>query len=177
MLSPAGADPAVATAASSRPILIGLGPIKLPQYLDRQEVVTRVSPNRLDLSTDNRWAEPLDTGFVHVLAQDLSTDLGTQRITFFPWYSTTHVDFQIKVDVYRFETDSQGKVELTAHWQILDGLGKLLLARDSTYAETAKPGDPSDSASAMSRAVGRLSQDIASAIQSVPVSPGSAAKT
>jgi len=165
VLSPVGADPA---SVGSRQTLIGLGPIKMPAYLDRQEVVTRVAPNRLELSGQDRRAEPVDSNFTRVLAQDLSSDLGTQRITFFPWYNTTIVDYQVKVNVYRFESDKDGKVELTAHWQVLSGTGKLLIVRDSTYTEMAKPGDASDSAAAMSRALGRLSQEIASAIQATP---------
>lgn len=167
VLSPVGSDSGAAV--STRPILLGLGPIKLPAYLDRQEVVTRIAANRLELSSTDRWAEPLDVDFTRVLAQDLSSDLGTQRITFFPWYSSTHVDFQVKVDVYRFEASQDGKVDLTAHWQVLDGLGKLLTARDSSYSETAKAGDPGDSAAAMSRALGSLSKEIASTIQAMPV--------
>jgi len=167
VLSPAVPAGAV-TAASTNQILLGLGPIKLPGYLDRQEVVTRVAPNRLELSSIDRWAEPLDDDFTRVLAQDLSADLGTQRITFFPWYNTTHVDYQVKVDVYRFESDRDGKVDLTAHWQILDGNGKLLVARDSSYSETAPSSDPTEAAAAMSRALARLAQDIASAISAAP---------
>jgi len=140
----------------------------MPAYLDRQEVVTRVAPNRLELSGEDRWAEPLDSNFTRVLAQDLASDLGTQRITFYPWYNTTLVDYQVKVNVYRFESDKDGRVELTAHWQVLSGTGKLLVVRDSSYTETAKPGDASDSAAAMSRALGRLSREIASAIEATP---------
>ena len=165
VLSPVGADPG---SLASRQILVGLGPIKMPDYLDRQEVVTRVAPNRLELSSEDRWAEPLDSDFMRVLAQDLSSDLGTQRITFYPWYNTTRVDFQVKVNVYRFESDKDGKVDLTAHWQVLSGTGKLLIVRDSRYTETARPGDTADSAAAMSRALGRLSQEIASAIEAAP---------
>ena len=165
VLSPVGADP---TNLGTRQILVGLGPIKMPAYLDRQEVVTRVAPNRLELSGQDRWADPLDSDFTRVLAQNLASDLGTQRITFFPWYNTTIVDYQVKVNVYRFESDKDGKVDLTAHWQVLSGTGKLLIVHDSTYMETSKPGDTSDSAAAMSRALGRLSREIASAIEATP---------
>jgi uncharacterized protein len=166
VLSPVETDPG---SMGSRQILVGLGPIKMPAYLDRQEVVTRVAPNRLELSGGDRWAEPLDSDFTRVLAQNLAAELGTQRITFYPWYNTTRVDFQIKVNVYRFESDKDGKVDLTAHWQVLSGTGKLLIVRDSSYTETAKPGDTSEAAAAMSRALGRLSREIASAIEATPV--------
>jgi uncharacterized lipoprotein YmbA len=152
-------------ATSSSPT-IGLGPIKLPQYLDRDEVVTRVGPNRLELSDRDRWAEPLADNFKQVLAQDLTHSLGTHSIIFYPWAGTTHVDYQVRIDVYRFETDSSANARLLAHWQVFDGSGKLLYANDSNVSEQAQPGEPV--ASVLSRTVDDLARQIASAIQSLP---------
>jgi uncharacterized protein len=151
--------------ASSNPT-IGIGPIKLPEYLDRDEVVTRVGPNRLELSDQDRWAEPLDNNFKQVIAQDLTQSLGTHSITFYPWPGTTRVDYQVRIDVYRFETDSSANAQLVAHWQVLDGSGKLLYANDSNLSEQAQPGEPV--AAALSRTVDGLARQIASAIQSLP---------
>jgi len=144
---------------------IGIGPIKLPEYLDRDEVVTRVGPNRLKLSDQDRWAEPLGDNFKQVIAQDLTQLLGTHSITFFPWFATTHVDYQVRIDVYRFETDPSANAQLLAHWQVLDGSGKLLYANDSDLSEQAQPAEPV--AAALSRAVDGLARQIASAIQSL----------
>jgi uncharacterized protein len=158
-IAPAGLSP------SSSPI-IGLGPIKLPEYLDRDEVVTRVGPNRLELSEKDRWAEPLSNNFRQVIAQDLTQSLGTHSIMFYPWVGTTHIDYQVRIEVYRFESDPNANAQLVAHWQVLDGSGKLLYAGDSNLSEQAQPGEPV--AAALSRTVERLAQQIASAIQSVP---------
>jgi len=138
----------------------------LPEYLDRDEVVTRVGPNRLQLSDKDRWAEPLNDNFRQVVAQDLTQSLGTHSITFFPWVGTTHVDYQVIIDVYRFETDPSANAQLVAHWQVLDGSGKLLYASDSNLSEQAQPGEPI--AAALSRTVEGLARQIASAIQSLP---------
>jgi uncharacterized protein len=145
---------------------IGLGPIKLPEYLDRDEVVTRVGPNRLELSDKDRWAEPLSDNFRQVLAQDLTQSLGTHSVIFFPWVGTTQIDYQVRIDVYRFETDPNANAQLVAHWQVLDGSGKLLYAGDSNLSEQAQPGEPV--AAALSRTVEGLARQIASAIQSLP---------
>jgi hypothetical protein len=145
---------------------IGVGPIKLPEYLDRDEVVTRVGPNRLELSDKDRWAEPLGNNFKQVVAQDLTQLLGTDSITFYPWPGTTRVDYQVRIDVYRFETDSGANAQLVAHWQVLDRSGKLLYANDSTLSEQAQPGEPV--AAALSRTVDGLARQIATAIQSLP---------
>jgi uncharacterized protein len=166
--APAAAANSIAPAgisASSTPT-IGLGPIKLPEYLDRDEVVTRVGPNGLELSDKDRWAEPLSDNFRQVLAQDLTQSLGTHSIMFFPWVGTTRIDYLVRIDVYRFETDPNANAQLVAHWQVLDGSGKLLYAGDSNLSEQAQPGEPV--AAALSRTVEGLARQIASAIQSLP---------
>jgi len=152
--------------APSAATIIGLGPIKLPEYLDRDEVVTRVGPNRLELSNQDRWAEPLDNSFKQVIAQDLTQALSTHSITFYPWPGTTRVDCQVRIDVYRFETDAAATAHLIAHWQLLDGTGKLLYASDSNISEHAQAGETV--AAALSRTVDGLARQIASAIQSLP---------
>src|SRR5437879_2194311 len=60
LLTPTADPPSVQTAAvqsSAGGFTLGLGPVKLPPYLDRPEVVTRSAPNRLDLSKTDRWGE------------------------------------------------------------------------------------------------------------------------
>ncbi|MGH7913986.1 MAG: PqiC family protein, partial [Candidatus Binataceae bacterium] len=104
-------------------------------------------------------------------AQDLTQLLGTHSIIFYPWYGTTHVDYQVRIDVYRFETDPSDNAQLVAHWQVLDGSGKLLYANDSNLREHAQPGEPV--AAALSRTVDGLARQISSAIQLLP-HPGQA---
>jgi hypothetical protein len=63
---------------------LGIGPIRFPGYLDRQEMVTRTAPNRIDLSENDRWAEPLEANFARTLSQNLSSLLQTERLMFYP---------------------------------------------------------------------------------------------
>ena len=165
LLTPtAGAAATAPTAAQSvgGDFAIGLGPIKLPPYLDRPEVVTRAAPNRLELSKDERWGESLQNGFTGVMARDLAAQAGTGRVIVFPWYDTVHIDFQVQIDVYRFETDGQGNAQLSAKWTILDSTGKnILYTAESNLRQPSKPGDTTDAAAALSRAVGDLSGQIA----------------
>jgi len=44
-------------------ISLGVGPVRLPGYLDRREIVMRATQSRFDLSENDRWAEPLETNF------------------------------------------------------------------------------------------------------------------
>jgi uncharacterized lipoprotein YmbA len=82
----------------------------------------------------------------------------------YPWYKTARVDYQVECDVIHFETDSSGGSRLHAQWSILDGAGKLLIARDSDITGTEASSDKSPSAS-LSYDLGNLSQQIASQIR------------
>ena len=165
------ADTAAATPASApgsnsaSDFTIGLGPIKLPPYLDRPEIVTRAAANRLELSKEDRWGESVQNGFTSAMERDLAAQVGTESIIIFPWYNTVHIDMQLQIDVYRFETDSQGIAHLSAKWTLLDSTGKnILYTVECTLTQQSKPGDTTDSVAALSRTIGDLSGQIANMI-------------
>ena len=138
------------------------GPIKIPPYLDRPEIVTRAAADRLDFSKEDRWGESVQNGFSSVLARDLTAQAGTEHVILFPWYNTIHIDLQVQIDVYRFETDGQGNAQLSAKWTILDSTGQnILYSVESNLAQPSKPGDTTDAVAALSRDVGNLSGQIA----------------
>jgi uncharacterized lipoprotein YmbA len=151
-------------AAATSHLVIGLGPVKLPAYLEHAEVITRVAPNRLDLSSTDRWAEPLDDNFRRVLAADLTTLIGTDQVLPFPWDLSTKVDYKIEVNVERFERDSSGGAQLTANWIIRDGHSdRVLLTRPADFTESAGSGMESSAAS-LSADLNDLGKQLADAI-------------
>jgi uncharacterized lipoprotein YmbA len=157
-----GATQPASSAASN--LKIGLGPVKLPDYLHHTEVVTRVAPNRLDLSLDDQWAEPLDDNFRRVLAHNLEILIGTSQIEPFPWYAENLFDYKIEVTVERFERDASGGTQLAASWIIRDGHNdKVLMTREANFAEIAS-GGIEGSAGALSADLGDLSKQIADAV-------------
>ena len=151
---------------------IGLGPIDLPKYLDRPEVVIRAAPNRLELSKEDRWGESIQHGFTRSMERDLAAQAGA-AIVVFPWYSTVHIDMQVQIDVYRFETDAQGTATLSAKWTILDSTGKnILYTVESNLTQPSKPGDNTEAAAALSRTIGDLSGQIANMLQQLRAHQG-----
>ena len=144
---------------------IGLGPIKLPPYLDRPEIVTRMAPNRLELSKEDRWGESVQNGFTRAMERNLAAQTSAAVIVY-PWYNTVHIDMQVQIDVYRFETDAQGIATLSAKWTILDSTGKnVLYTVESNLTQPSKPGDMTEGAAALSRTIGDLSGQIANMLQ------------
>jgi uncharacterized protein len=151
-------------AAATSHLVIGLGPVKLPAYLEHAEVITRVAPNWLDLSSTDRWAEPLDDNFRRVLAADLTTLIGTDQVLPFPWDLSTKVDYKIEVNVERFERDSSGGAQLIANWIIRDGHSdRVLLTRPADFTESAGSG-MENSAASLSADLNDLSKQLATAV-------------
>ena len=146
-------------------ISLGVGPVRLPAYLDRREIVTRVAENRFDVSENDRWAEPLDENFTHVLAQNLSVLLGSDRIITYPWPLDKRPRYRVQIDVFRFEVNSAGEAELTARWAVVDETGKEAPnLNESRLARPAKEKSNDASVAALSETVADLSREIAKAV-------------
>ena len=160
----AGAAAKPASTSPDSQLTIGVGPIGFPDYLRRPEVVTRVAPNRIDLSDERRWAEPLDRNFTRVLSENLATLLDTQRIEKYPWSLSTKVDYQIEVEVQRFETTSDGQSQLIASWIIRDGQSNKILYASKTIAGALAGADEVSASSALSNDLATLSKEIASRV-------------
>lgn len=148
---------------TGRPLTIGLGPITLPPYLNRPEMVRRVTPNQLVFDEFNRWSEPLKDNVVRVLGTDLDLLLGLNRVIFYPWYSTMPMDYSVAVIVVRFEPQPNGVCVLDAHWSIGTPRGDQLASRDAHFE---RPADsPAHTAAALSALLGDLAHEIAAALR------------
>jgi len=166
ILTPINADVGAASVPgkASQPLTIGVGPIDFPDYLKHPEVVTLAAPNEIDLANERRWGEPLDKNFTRVLTENLSQLLDTQRIEKYPWPRKTQIDYQVEVDVQRFETSGNGQSQLVARWIIKDPQKSKDLYASRTTASS--PVDKSDAgaSAALSHDLATLSREVASQI-------------
>jgi uncharacterized protein len=152
--------------AATNALALGIGPIKFPGYLDRQQFVTRISQNRFAVAENDRWAEPLEENFSRVLGQNLSILLYTDKIVTYPWERNQRPAYQVQVEVLRFEPNAQQKsVELWARWLIMDSEKKTIALRESFLTHPAKDNSAEASVAALSDVVGSLSQEIAATIR------------
>jgi uncharacterized protein len=151
---------------SFAPIELGLGPVRFPAYLDRLEMVTRIDKNRLAISDTNRWAAPLDAAFTKILAQDLSSRIPDSHVALYPWYNDHLPDFQIIIDVQRFDVTVQGLAKLEAAWTIRGAKANTLLySTSSAFTQSVRGLQSADPAAALSHTVADLSSQIAKQIE------------
>ncbi len=154
--------------AVGEPVAIALGVDSFPEYLARSQIVTRTSDNKLELAQFHHWAEPLQRNFIRVLVVNLSVQLSTDRIHVFPWRKNRPIEYEVLVDVTRFDGEFGGDVVLGARWSIFDAKGRRELYTGSArFIEAVGSKDYEAQVAAMARALEELSGEIASSIERV----------
>ena len=157
------ADPASATRAQPA---VGIGPIAFPQYLDRPQMVTREGSSELEISELHRWAEPLESNFLSVLADNLTARLGSDRVYGFPWPARRSIDRRVTGEVARFDVDETGRAVLEVRWQVTDGEGEAVVpTRRSRYTQTSAAGDHAAMVSALAATVAAFATEVAGAVE------------
>jgi uncharacterized protein len=147
---------------------IGVGPVMLPGYLDRREIVTRRGRDEIELGEFDLWSEQLKDAATRILGEDLAILLRTDRVALLAWRGSPPMQYQVAVEVARFEGAAGADVTLEARWRILGGNGKELALRRSALTEAVDAPGYGALVAAMSRALGALSREIATAIRDLP---------
>ena len=143
--------------------MLGIGPVSVPERLNRPEIVTWLNENRLNLAEFDRWAAPLQDSITRVLAENLSVLLPTDRAAVFPWPSDFPIDYEVRVDVSRLDGTLGRDCSLIAQWSVLRRGDKQTKGGRSSHLEPA--GDNYTTlVAAYSRLVAALSRDIAAVL-------------
>jgi uncharacterized protein len=158
----------VASTGSPGPMetAIGVGPIRLPGYLDQDQLVTRISGNSITLSDNDRWAEPLEDNIAQVLGHNLSILLRTDRVVLHPWSAQQRPTYQLEIDVLTFEPDTAGTAHLAVRWFLRDVASRETMAEKETrLTDSAAGGSTEQSVASLSQALGDFSVEIAKVIR------------
>jgi uncharacterized protein len=160
-------DTATPASAGRRDLTLGVGPVTVPPYLDRPQLVTRTSRAKLVLADLDQWAGPLPDTIARALAENLSLLIPTERVVLHPWPRTTDPDYQVTVEVLQFDRGPGHQVVLVARWSFLDPDGKELVLRTARLSQAAGGADYEAMATAMGRTLEVLAQDMATTLRSL----------
>jgi hypothetical protein len=116
------AEPAAATHGHST-ISLGVGPISLPSYIDRSELVFQSGPNEFQVPPNVSWAGSLSDNIAAVLARDLQEVLGSREVLTAPWPAGRSPQRRVALDIRQFHGISGEGAILDAAWQIQDAAG------------------------------------------------------
>jgi uncharacterized protein len=152
--------------ATSSDVSMAVGPVSVPAVVDRPQIVVTTGPNQVRLEEFNRWASPLQNAIARVVAENLVAMLGTPRVTLSQSLSAD-ADYRAAIEVQRFESTPGEAATLDAVWTVSRTKdGKSQTGR-TTVREAAQEKGYDALAAAHSRALARLSRDIADAVRAI----------
>jgi uncharacterized lipoprotein YmbA len=152
---------------------VGLGPVKLPDYLFRSSMAIRKSPNEVGYLEDALWAERLDTACQRVLADNLATLLPSGIVHRSAWRAE-EIACELHVTLDQFDVDAKGQAVLAARWRILSPAGATTLDVGQSRLSKqclAPAADPQAAAAALSDLLADLSTQLSNVIKAKTASP------
>jgi uncharacterized lipoprotein YmbA len=147
-------------------VTVGIGPLRLPQVLDRPQIVMQASDNQIRFSDFERWAAPLNENMAGVIVDNLTVLLPGGQILEFPWQIMIPITYQVVVDIMRFDGLPEGEAVLRARWSILGKNGQeMLMNKVSVVSERIHGNTVADLVLTQSRLLAAFSREIAEEIK------------
>jgi uncharacterized protein len=141
-----------------------VAPVTIPASVDQPQFVVQVAANRVEVDEFNRWAAPLSDSIARAIAGDLAVTLDTPVVATAP-LQNFNPDYRVAIDVQRFESVRGQMALVEAVWTVR-GTASGSTRSGRTLAQEPVQGDGFDAlAAAHSRALARVSDDIAAAIR------------
>lgn len=133
----------------------------LPGYLDRPHIVHRATAERLELEGDERWGGSLDEMVGATLAENLAQRLPSCAVYSESGAISSLPDVQLEVQLFRFERNAQGSVELLAEVAVHPRSSEPPAVQRFALSEKPASGRTAAVVATMSDLLGRLADGIA----------------
>ncbi len=146
---------------------IAVGPVSVPEAVNRPQFVVSDGPNRVVVLESCRWASPLKNGIAEAVALDLSRDLGA-RVVPMTQSAADQARFDVSLDVQRFDLVVGDAALLEVVWTIKrrDASIEPILGRSSVREPVQTSGDPYDGlVAAQVRALASVAREIAAQLR------------
>ncbi|HMK43411.1 MAG TPA: PqiC family protein [Dissulfurispiraceae bacterium] len=151
-------------------VIVSIGPLRLPDYLEGPQIVTRSGRNELKFAEFDRWAGSLESDIVRVLVENIAALLPADQFSVTRWSPSSESRapsaYMVEVRVDRFEGTLGGSVSLRAKWVLYAKDKDPVLKRETIINENANGSSYNALVEAMSSALERMSHDIADGIRS-----------
>ncbi|HKD42874.1 MAG TPA: PqiC family protein [Myxococcaceae bacterium] len=150
---------------------LAIGPVEIPSYIDRQQIVTRTGANELVVAEFDRWAGSLESEISGSLVATLRDRLESQQIAVAPWRSAilsgVGTTYRAAVSVSRFDGVPGQTVVLQGRWELIaqsGGKEESLGVREATVTEKIDDASYDALVAAMQRVLVRFGQQMADAV-------------
>ena len=143
---------------------VAIGPVTIPAEVDRPQFTVQVGTNQVAVDEFNRWAAPLGDNIARVVAGDLAVLLGTAQVAAEPLVNFKPA-YQVSIDIQQFTSSPGQMVRIDAVWVVKKSAGGISHSGHTVVSEQVSSDNYDALAAAHSRALAKVSADIAAAIR------------
>ena len=161
---------AASTAASTVPAAqfsVVVGPVSIPAIVDQPQMVVSTGANQVSIDEFHRWASPLASDISRVVAENLVAMLGTPRVSQFQAALNAPADYRVAIEVQSFVSEPGEAATLNAVWIVRRTKDDKTQTGRTALREPASDKGYDALVAAHSRALARMSQDIADAVRAL----------
>lgn len=157
---------------------LAVGPVEIPDYVDRPQIVTRSGTNELVIAEFDRWGGSLEEQISGSLVATLRERLAPQQITVVPRKSavlSSGTPYRVTVSISRFDGVPGQSVVLQASWELCTQSGgkeESLGVKEASVTEQINGPGYDVLVAAMQRALVRLAQQMADGIAAAKQAAG-----
>jgi len=148
--------------------IIGIGPLRIPEYLNRPQIVTNNKDKTISFDEFNRWAESLDFSLARLINNNLALMLKNASFQIFPWDMALSVKYQVIADVIQLENNRNQDLLFAVQWSIIDlEKRRAVFTKRSEFRKDISPQNYYGLTEALSEATMSLSKEIAQELVSL----------
>ena len=168
-LAPApGAMPPMTAGAQPR-TSIAIGPVKVPDAVDRPQMVVREGPNRVEILEQQRWAGTLRSEIGRALVAGVGDRLPDAQVSAADSQAARSAVYRVAIDVERFDAALNDSVSIQALWTVRQDNGTQLASGRYSASELTGTGSYEAIAAAYARTLTGMSGVIADAVRAAPI--------
>jgi uncharacterized lipoprotein YmbA len=144
---------------------VAVGPVSVPEIVDRPQIVVRTGPNQIDIDDFHQWGSPLKDDIARIVAANLASMLGTPSVSVYPGPTATGARYRVAIDVMAFDSMPGESAALDAVWVVRSAKDGASREGRTTVREAVQEKGYPALVAAHSRAIEKVSADIAAAIR------------
>jgi len=163
----ATSPPGTTAAGAVAEYRVAIGPVSVPEAIDRPQVVLRVAPTRYAIADAERWSAPLKREIPRVIAEDVGRRLPAARVAANFQYGGQDADYRVWIDVQRFESVPGESITLEAAWSVHNRAGARLHDARSLFVEKVTAPGVAPLVAAHETALAALAREIAATLSAL----------
>ena len=149
---------------STRQISVAVARVKVPELLDRSQMVMYESgSDEVQIMEFNRWGEAFPDMLQATVTNDLIAYLPKAFIKL-TYFDNGKMSYSVNIEINNIQAYSDGKIVLSAWWDIANASGYVVKRQQVSYQIEAKGKSMQDLVNAQSEAVHQMTNDIAEAL-------------